>query len=164
MVVFLSMVVFFFGRGATRAGPDDAGTDALLEERRDEDAVAHGARPDDDPHRGKYDPDDVGDDDDGDARARRASIVAVVDVIRKVHDGAVEHLVVDDDGEETEEAWGRACDDVDVWPSRDGDGQRQGWDERHEAVADVHPKAPRRVLDVGRVQRRVRREHDGPIF
>jgi len=69
------------------------------------------------------DPDEVGDDDDDAGREGRADVVAVVGIVDEVHDGAVEHLVIDDDGDDTDDARWNGCDGWEVWVTGDGDGE-----------------------------------------
>ena len=110
------------------------------------------------------DPDDVGDDDDDARREGRADVVAVVGIVDEIHDGAVEHLVIGDDGDDTDDARWNGCDRWEVWVTRDGDGKQEGGDGHRKAVADVDPKTPRRVLDVRRIEARVLRKDYGPVL
>lgn len=110
------------------------------------------------------DPDDVGDDDDDAGRDGRADVVAVVGIVDEIHDGAVEHLVIGDDGDDTDDARWNGCDGWEVWVTRDGDGEQEGGDGHRKAVADVDPKTPRRVLNVRRIEARVLRKDYGPVL
>ena len=118
----------------------------------------------DDPTDRTDDPDDVGDDDDDAGRDGRADVVAIVGIVDEIHDGAVEHLVIGDDGDDTDDARWNGCDGWEVWVTRDGDGEQEGGDGHRKAVADVDPKTPRRVLNVRRIQARVLRKDYGPVL
>ena len=85
-------------------------------------------------------------------------------LITSLHHGAVKHLIIHHDGDDADRARGERRDHGDLGPGRDGDGERDGGDEHGEAVADVYPKAPRRVLDVRRIETGVLREHDRPVL
>ena len=96
-------------------------------------------------------------------RADARLVVAVVAIVDEVKHRAVQHLIVHDDGDDAQGARGDGGDERDDRESGDGDGEGDGGDEGGETVADVDPKAPRRVLRRG-IERGVLGEDNGPIL
>ncbi len=133
-------------------------------ERDGEVVRAHEAETDDDPRRWTDYPHEIGEEDDGAGPRGRALVVAVVAIVDEVKHRAVQHLIVHDDGDDAQGARGDGGDERDDRESGDGDGEGDGGDEGGETVADVDPKAPRRVLHVRGIERGVLGEDNGPIL